>query len=580
MNGSRINRTSTNTLPLGPFEHGSPGETGTTGAWVRFGRWPHIEARHVLAGLLLAGVAYAAIVFVLFPKWTVDDAYITFRYAENLARTGDLCWNVGERPVEGYTGIALPVALAGAVRLGLAADLAAKVIGVSAFFAGAIAFLLLLKRLDVSDVVGGAFVLLYLSTPALFTHALSGLETTLFLAAVVIALWSVAEGLDEHSAGVSRDVRTAVALLGVGLVRPEGVALAACLIPAQLYAGARTRRERVRASFVLLALFALPAAVYFSWRLHYYGQLLPNTYYAKWHRGFVPASLYDLMRFALTSLLFPALSALALLIAGRASRRGAAARKTWDSERSRRFARGVILPAVAFVVICTVVYLRSALAMNYSGRFFVPMLPILLMCAAVSISRSTRALRHGQSAYAVRAALLVGGSLLAVQIAANVALLGREAAFAVSTKTLLENEHIPAGRFLRTAVPASEWLVVVVDAGAIPYYSGLKTVDFGGLNDAFLARRFIDRRASAEIVDYFYLHRPGAAVFTSRAPDRVDGPERTPITSDPRFADYVLVASYSAPGWNAYYQLVYLRRDLVRAAGAEAIPRGPRSAAG
>lgn len=508
-----------------------------------------------MAGLLFAGVVYASVVFVMFPRWTVDDAYITFRYAENLARTGELAWNPGETPVEGYTGVALPVALAGAIRFGVPAEIAARVIGVAAYAVGALAFLLLLGRLGVSDTVRGVFGLVYLTTPALFTHATSGLDTTLFLAAVVGSLWCVAEGIDDRASSVRWDVSTALALLAVGLVRPEGVALAACLAPAYIFGGLRSRRGRLRAAGTLTLLFAVPAATYFCWRVGYYGQLLPNTYYAKWHRGFVPDSLYDMARFACVSVMLPALAAATLVVArwrrtadplATASGAGSYVERPWR----------VVVPALAFVAICVVVYLRSALIMNYSGRFFVPMLPIVLMCAALAVGRVA-----GRSVAIVG----LGTALLGIQVLANVAMLGREARFAASTSRLLENEHVRVGRFLRGVVPVSEWTVVVVDAGAIPYHSGLKTVDFGGLNDAYLSRRFMDRRTQAEVVDYFFLHRPAAAVFTSRVPDRVDGPERAPITSDPRFADYVLVATYSAPGWEAYYELVYLRRDLARA---------------
>lgn len=122
---------------------------------------------------------------------------------------------------------------------------------------------------------------------------------------------------------------------------------------------------------------------------------------------------------------------------------------------------------------------------------------------------------------------------LGLQLGANVALYPREAAFAASTERLLADVHIPAGAFLREHVPAHEWIVVVVDAGAIPYVSGLKTVDFGGLNDEFLSRRFIDKIPSARIVDYFYARNPAALVFTSRSRDFVIGPEPVPVTDDP-----------------------------------------------
>src|SRR5438105_11061105 len=69
------------------------------------------------AGILVISAAYALIVLATFPRSTVDDAFITFRYARNLALNGQLVWNVGQPPVEGYTGVAWPVVLAALIRL-------------------------------------------------------------------------------------------------------------------------------------------------------------------------------------------------------------------------------------------------------------------------------------------------------------------------------------------------------------------------------------------------------------------------------------------------------------------------------
>ena len=61
-------------------------------------------------------------------SFVCDDAYITFRYAQNLARHGALEWNVGER-VEGYTNFLWAVILAVAMKLGFHAPSAALFLG-------------------------------------------------------------------------------------------------------------------------------------------------------------------------------------------------------------------------------------------------------------------------------------------------------------------------------------------------------------------------------------------------------------------------------------------------------------------
>ena len=51
---------------------------------------------------LLATVGIVAI-SAYFWSFTLDDSFVTYRYAENLVHSGQLTWNVGEDPVEGAT---------------------------------------------------------------------------------------------------------------------------------------------------------------------------------------------------------------------------------------------------------------------------------------------------------------------------------------------------------------------------------------------------------------------------------------------------------------------------------------------
>ena len=55
--------------------------------------------------LLLLGLVLAAIIRAWHDRWTCDDAFVSFRYAENLINGYGLVFNPGEPPVEGYTNI-------------------------------------------------------------------------------------------------------------------------------------------------------------------------------------------------------------------------------------------------------------------------------------------------------------------------------------------------------------------------------------------------------------------------------------------------------------------------------------------
>lgn len=508
---------------------------------------------------LLVGVA-------LFPRWTVDDAYITYRYAENLARHGEFVFNTGEDPVEGYTGVLLPVAIAGAVSLGIDADTASKAIGVASLLASALLLYAALATAGVRPWLGGVVVAVYAATPCLLTHALGGLETMLFCALVLACVWTLMRAVDTRDDGRALSIHLVLALL-VCLARPEGAALAAPSLCALAFVNARRgRREFGRFAMLTVALFVVPAAAYFAWRWWYYGQLMPNTYYAKWHWRVNTDSLRLAISFAAYSLAFPGAAALAVGLTAPS----AFLARVVATRANVRWAFGVSL---VFFGLVLAQYARSALIMNFSHRFYVPFLGLGLLLAGVIAEAAFSALSNtatgdSSASWRTRCAVAAACGLLAVQGAVDARLLGSEIAFARGTMALLADEHMQVAALLRQRVPANEWVIVVVDSGAIPYFAGCRTVDFGGLNDEFIGRRFYNAHPETRIVDYFYTFHAGAVVVTSTRPDRIEGPEPTKVFDDPRFEDYVRVACFGSAAYPNYYQFVYLRSDLAAATGA------------
>src|SRR3954471_5389789 len=78
-------------------------------------------------GLILL-VAPIFLVHVLLFNFVTDDAFISFVYSRQLAEHGQLVFNLGER-VEGYTNFLWTVLLALGLKLGVAPDVAARVLG-------------------------------------------------------------------------------------------------------------------------------------------------------------------------------------------------------------------------------------------------------------------------------------------------------------------------------------------------------------------------------------------------------------------------------------------------------------------
>jgi hypothetical protein len=103
-------------------------------------------------------------------------------------------------------------------------------------------------------------------------------------------------------------------------------------------------------------------------------------------------------------------------------------------------------------------------------------------------------------------------------------------------------------------------LIVYGDAGAIPYYSKLRTVDFGQLNDEYLARRRPDLAARSE---YFFSRNAGVAVITSYRKDKLErDKELEHITRDPRFNRFALVKVFESGCNRDYFEFVYFRKDM------------------
>ena len=503
---------------------------------------------------------YSACVFYVFPKWTVDDAYITFRYADNLAHHGELAWNVGEPPVEGYTGLFLPLLLTGGILVGLPPTVLSKVIGVAALFLTALMLWLVARFLKLPPLLNVALVALYLTVPAGFPHALSGLETTLFSAGLVVSAFLLLRALSTPEMNARRESWALFSLFIVSLIRPEGIAMATC--GALVLVVANWRRAGGlpwRTVSRIVVFLAAPYALYLGWRLYYYDSWLPNTFYAKLADEGSGTILRTAVGFWHLYVAIPLLAFVAYagsrLVSGRILRRFASA----DS--------AVVWTTVAILLFAAAVLFQYAHAvpmMNYSFRFIYHYYPLGLVLAALLVSAVGGLLQIHS-----RARRLICGSLVALAVLAAATQVGRNVKNLGSTivqytkeRRLLQDEHIPAGRFVHDAVPPDEWMVVHLDAGAIPYYAGLRTVDFGCLNDRTLAR---GRLSLAQQVDYFYAHNPGVLVFTSHYADSVaHGPQAAAIVADPRFANYEKVRIFRSDSHPNYYELVFLRLDLAR----------------
>ncbi len=186
--------------------------------------------------MIVVAAAWAAALALLVARlvplwpWTLDDAFITLRYARNWVDAGALAYTPGAPPAEGYTSLVWTLLLAAPHALHLDAERFAKVAGVVATLAtlGGTARLAGLLRAAgearASPVALGAAPVLLASVPAVAAHAVSGMETALCAA---LATWFLAALVASLGDAASRRPWLLLALgTALGLTRPEGFAFA------------------------------------------------------------------------------------------------------------------------------------------------------------------------------------------------------------------------------------------------------------------------------------------------------------------------------------------------------------------
>jgi len=232
-----------------------------------FGAVPERYRRHVRVAATIAAVG-AGLLRAWQLRWLCDDAFISFRYAERLVRGEGLVFNVGER-VEGYTNFLWTMLLAGAAWLGADIAQTSIVLGMACYAA----LILLVSRIARADAISDpplAIPLAALCCGAQYTlasFATSGLET---MFGALLALAALERAL--------RQRWFASGLLGVlaAMTHPDhGILYAALGLGILTHAPSRRGIVRYAIPFVIVYV------PYFIWRYQYYGDLFPNTYYAK-----------------------------------------------------------------------------------------------------------------------------------------------------------------------------------------------------------------------------------------------------------------------------------------------------------
>jgi len=414
----------------------------------------------------LASTAFALVLLLahgLFFDFVIDDAYISLRYAQNLVDGHGLVFNPGEA-VEGYSNLLWVLLAAVGLKLGVPALLWLRILGTAAA-AGLLAVAPgLVKRLAPeaeAPLAGPSVQLLLALTGAVACWTLAGLETVLFALLIALA-WRAALDRDELAAGIFSFLLV--------LTRPEGVALGLIFMAwTSLPREGETWGDRARRWSPGRAIFLVGTAAFFLWRHETYGQLLPNTYFAKTGD---PRGQFDTgLPYTLGFLLRYGLPLVAAMVAA-------------GFQGGRRILAGRPFRLTVALIVFWLAYV-TMIGGDMLGmfRFWVPILPMLVV-TAVAVMAAAGWLARPQGAVPV---VLVLGAVLLVS-----SFQGRERRLVdIHMSEANLGGWMLAGDAMAAQLP-SDATVALGPAGYIAWKTGMRTIDFYGIVTPHIAHLEVD----------------------------------------------------------------------------------------
>jgi tetratricopeptide (TPR) repeat protein len=218
-------------------------------------------------------------------RFLCDDAFISFRYARNLAEGHGLVFNPGFERVEGFTNPSWVLLLGALAAAGAPPEVAANVL--TLLLTVALFWLVTSRSLawlppGTPRWVAALPVAWLAVTRSIAVWSTSGLETRLFEVLVVGGVFGVVDQVLAVRRGATEGAPWPAAALGLAAwTRPDGLLIGGVTLAcAGGFLAARTRLT-VRSVLRHGGTFGLAVGALFAARLAYYGTWLPNTYYAK-----------------------------------------------------------------------------------------------------------------------------------------------------------------------------------------------------------------------------------------------------------------------------------------------------------
>jgi hypothetical protein len=413
--------------------------------------------------------------FVLF-----DDAMISMRYAKNLAEGYGLVWNPGESPVEGYTNPLWVVFMAffhlfpiPAEKMSLAIQISGAVfLGINLLFVKKVS-----EIFSTNIIVPLLAVLMTAFYTPLNNWGLQGMEVSALVLLLTAAVWKLLSDFQDEGFSVWPYL-----LIGFGILIRVDMAVPYLVLIGFSFIFIRQHRWRhITWGLGLLSVFLASQTLF---RLWYYGELLPNTYYLKLggislflriKRGlyvlyqFVWDMNWVLLALPFAYLIFKRdrkLLLLALLFLGQVSYSVYVGGDAWEHKGGANRYIALAMPLFFILFAFTIDQVLDSIRSSFEVPKFLIAPDTLANLVLIAVSLASLAnfnfiqkdIRYLERWLLLRPPIFTEGSKEAVRIAQAV-----------------------------QKVTQPDAQIAVVTAGAIPYFSERPAIDLLGKNDAHIA---------------------------------------------------------------------------------------------
>ncbi|MFA5404145.1 MAG: hypothetical protein WC358_04350 [Ignavibacteria bacterium] len=421
----------------------------------KVGKYNNIYENYFLYILLLVFIGYSLYFF----RWFVDDLYIYFRYANNFVKGKGIVYNAGEY-VEGFSSFIwfLILSVFGFMKLSL--ETSSKVASLIFSVLSLLVVFKISKELGLEKWSLFSVILTAFNLPFIL-WSISGFEISFYSLLLLLCFYEIII----IKKGRFNIPSLILLLTLISLTRPEGFLFSFAFLVAIFFFAKDSRKY----FFYTLSVYLILFIGFLSFRYFYFGELLPNTYYAKLDYGIIGYNevriyrygvLY-VLKFFLRNLQFAVL--LLYLI--------------FRIKFRLKEKNIILLLTFIFVQFVFVVYAGGDWMEHF--RFVVCVIPFLSLLSTIALKDLYKRKLSGNIDYKIL--YVIGILFLSVNIYfSNIDI--------VNTEKILWNRVKCVSTDLKNIIPSNS-LVANGSAGVIPYYlEDVNFIDVIGLNDKYIAK--------------------------------------------------------------------------------------------